>query len=64
MLRIGVLSGGYSSFGFENLNGYLCKYAHGAGNDLPQLVESFMMHQASNTATTSKENDEETISFE
>ena len=41
---------GYSTFGFENLNGYLRvrKYAHGTGNVLPQLVESFMMHQASN----------------
>lgn len=54
---------GYSTFGFENLNGYLRKYAHGTGNVLPQLVESFMMHQASNSATTPKENNEETISF-
>ena len=54
---------GYSTFGFENLNGYLRQYAHGTGNILPQLVECFMMHQASNSATTPKENNDETISF-
>ena len=43
---------GYSTFGFENLNGYLRQYAHGTGNILPQLVECFRMHQASNSATT------------
>ena len=51
----------YSTFGFENLNGCLRKYAHGTGNILPQLVESFVMHQASNTATVPKENNDETI---
>ena len=47
---------------FENLYGYLRKYAHGTSNILPQLVESFMMHQALNSAATPKENNEETIS--
>ena len=53
----------YSTFGFENLNGYLRKYAHGTGNILPQLVESFMMHQASSCAAVPHENNDETISF-
>ena len=58
VLRIGVLCGAILL-----LNGYLRKYARGTGNVLPQHVESFMMHQASNSATTPKENNEETISF-
>ena len=53
----------FSTFGFENLNGYLRKYAHGTGNILPQLVESFMMHQASSLAALPNENNDETISF-
>ena len=53
----------YSTFGFENLNGCLHKYAHGTGNVLPQLVESFVIHQASNTATIPKENNDETIAL-
>ena len=53
----------FSTFGFENLNGYLRKYAHGTGNILPQLVESFMMHQASSLAALPNENNDETVSF-
>ena len=54
----------FSTFGFENLNGYLRKYAHGTGNILPELVESFMMHQASSLAALPNEkNNDETISF-
>ena len=53
----------YSTFGFENLNGYLRKYAHGTGNILLQLVESFMMHQASSCAAVPHKNNDEAISF-
>ena len=36
----------YSTFGFENLNGYIKKHCHGTKNVLPQLIQSVRMRQA------------------
>lgn len=36
----------YSTFGFENMNGYMKKHCHGTRNVLPQLIQSVAMRQA------------------
>ncbi len=36
----------YSTFGFENFNGFLKRHCHGTRNVLPQLIQSVRMRQA------------------
>jgi len=36
----------YSTFGFENLNGYIKKHCHGTRNVLPQLIQGVRMRQS------------------
>ena len=35
----------YSTFGFENLNGYIKRHCHGTRNVLPQLIHNVRTHQ-------------------
>lgn len=35
----------YSTFGFENLNGYLKKHSHGTRNVLPQMIQAVRLRQ-------------------
>jgi hypothetical protein len=36
----------YSTFGFENLNGYLKKHSHGTRNVLPQMIQAVKLRQS------------------
>ena len=36
----------YSTFGFENLNGFIKKRCHGTRNVLPQLIQAVRMRQS------------------
>lgn len=36
---------GYSTFGFENLNGYIKNHCHGTKNVLPQIIHTIRMRQ-------------------
>ena len=36
----------YSTFGFENFNGYLKKHSHGTRNVLPQMIKAVRLRQA------------------
>ena len=46
----------YSTFGYENLNGFLLRQCHGSGNVLPQICRSLQIRQKLNQMTNDARN--------
>ena len=47
----------YSTFGYENLNGFLLRQCHGTGNVLPQVCRSLIIRQKLNQTASDVQND-------